>query len=59
MFTHLYNSDIRNEDGQFVFNAYFTKDGSNLNTGIGFDHIPTQEEIDLAITNFMVAYDNQ
>lgn len=59
MLTHIYNSDIRNEDGQFVFNAYFTQDGCDLNTGLGFDHMPTQEEIELAVTDFMTTYDNQ
>jgi len=57
MWTHTNNSDIRTENGLYVFNAYFVNDtGEELNTGLDFDHNPTQEEIDLAVTNFMVEY---
>jgi hypothetical protein len=60
MWAHNSNSEIRIEDGMYVFNAYFIKDdGSELNTGLGFDHEPTQEEIDLAVTNFITEYGNQ
>lgn len=53
MWTHNNNSDIRIENGMYVFNAYFTKDdGTQCNTGIGFVHSPTQVEIDAAVTAF-------
>lgn len=53
MWTHNNNSDVRIEDGIYIFNAYFVKDdGTQCNTGIGFDHSPTPEEIDAAITVF-------
>ena len=52
MWTHTNNSDIRFENNQYVFNAFFIKDSEELNTGIGFDHTPTQQEIDAAVTEF-------
>ena len=50
MWTHLYNNTVVDN----AFNAYFSKDdGTQCNTGIGFDHTPTQEEIDQAVADFM------
>ena len=54
MWTHLNNSDVRMENGLYCVNAYFSKDdGTELNTGLAFDHSPTQAEIDAAVQEFM------
>lgn len=53
MWTHLNNSVVRQEESMYVFNAYFVKDdGTELNTGIGFDHNPSSEEINDAVIAF-------
>lgn len=53
MWTHLYNSDIRQENGAFVFNAYFSKDdGIDLNTGFSFDHTPTADEMNAVVVDY-------
>ena len=53
MWTHTNNSDIRYENSIYVFNAYFVKDdGTECNTGLGFNHNPTQAEIDAAVVEF-------
>lgn len=53
MYTHLYNSEVIAEGSNYRVNAFFSKDdGTDLNTGLGFDHMPTQEEIDAAVSEY-------
>lgn len=53
MWTHLKNSDILLDNNVYYINAYFIKDdGTELNTGIGFDHTPSLIEITEAVDLF-------